>query len=155
MATIKGKTTETARHCAYCGVPVADDRPPVERFGERFCSDAHAEEFTAGVRESRMQAAARVGTSAASCGVSSSAPRTWTDYLKRAACWGAPVLLLLAIPLFWSGGAVAATGGSILTALAFLACPLGMYFMMRAMGNMSHGGQSETKEAEKHDRQQR
>src|SRR5947209_5549219 len=143
MATINDKMTETGRHCAYCGLSVTDEVPPIERFGERFCSEAHGEEFSAGVRKARMQAAARVET-AASCRLSSSAPRTWKDYLKRAACWGAPVLLLLAIPLFWSGSAAAATGGSILSALAFLACPLGMYFMMRAMGSMSHGDQSKT-----------
>jgi hypothetical protein len=55
--------------------------------------------------------------------------------VKRAACWGAPLLMLLAIPLVWSGG-WAAAGGSLLSVLALLACPLGMYFMMRAMTNM-------------------
>jgi hypothetical protein len=149
MATINEKTTETARHCAYCGLAVTDEVPPIERFGEPFCSEAHAEEFAAGVRSARMQAAARVETPSMSCAPLSSAPRTWKDVLKRAACWGAPVLLLLAIPLFWSGGAVAVTGGSILSALAFLACPLGMYFMMRAMGNMSPGGQSQARDAKK------
>jgi hypothetical protein len=43
--------------------------------------------------------------------------------------------LILAIPLIWSGG-WAATGGSLLSVLALLACPLGMYFMMRGMTNM-------------------
>ena len=155
MATINEKRTETARHCAYCGVAVADGMPPIERFGERFCSEAHAEEFSAGVRNVRMQAAARLEAASSSCALSSSMPRTWKDYFKRAACWGAPVLLLLAIPLFWSGSTVAATGGSILSVLAFLACPLGMYFMMRAMGNMSHGGQSQPTDAEKRDAQPR
>jgi len=148
MATINEKTTETTRHCAYCGLAVTVELPPIERFGERFCSEVHAEEFAAGVRTARIQAAARVETASTSCGFSSSTPRTWKDYLKRAACWGAPVLLLLAIPLFWSGSAAAVTGGWILSALAFLACPLGMYFMMRAMGNMSHGGQSQAKDAD-------
>jgi len=147
MATINEKTTETTRHCAYCGLAATAEVPPIVRFGERFCSEAHAEEFAAGVRNARMQAAARLETASTSCGVSSSTPRAWKDYLKRAAGWGAPVLLLLAIPLFWSGSAAAATGGSILSALAFLACPLGMYFMMRAMGNMSQGGQPQAKGA--------
>ena len=61
----------------------------------------------------------------------------WRDLLKRAACWVAPVLLLLAIPLIWSGG-WAAAGGSLLSVLAVLACPLGMYFMMRSMGSTQH-----------------
>jgi hypothetical protein len=153
MATINEKMTETGRHCAHCGLAVTDEVPAIERFGERFCSEAHAEEFTADVRKARIQAAARVETASTSCGLSSSAPRTGKDYLKRAACWGAPVLVILAIPLFWSGSAAAATGVSILSALALLACPLGMYFMMRAMGNMSHGGQSQAKDAEDHDAQ--
>jgi hypothetical protein len=152
MTTVNEKTTATARHCGYCGLALGTDVPAIERFGERFCSEMHADEFAAGVRHARMQAAARLETASASCALSSSAPRTWKDFLKRAACWGAPVLLLLAIPLFWSGGTLAATGGSVLSALAFLACPLGMYFMMHAMGNMSHGGQSQAKDAEKDQR---
>jgi hypothetical protein len=58
--------------------------------------------------------------------------------LKRGACWGAPLLLLLALPLLWSGSGVAATAGSLLSVLAVLACPLGMYFMMRGMMSMRH-----------------
>ena len=57
--------------------------------------------------------------------------------MKRAACWGTPVLMLLAIPLIWSGG-WAAAGGSLLSVAALLACPLGMYFMMRGMIGMQH-----------------
>lgn len=133
MATLNEKRTETGRHCSYCGVTVNEDTPPIERFGERFCSEAHAEEFAAGVRAARMQAATRPGAAPASCAMPPAGQRTWQDYLKRGACWGAPLLLLLAIPLFWSGSAAAATGGSILSVLALLACPLGMFFMMRAM----------------------
>lgn len=88
-----------------------------------------------------MQAAAHSPGAPASCGMPPAGQRGWKDYLKRGACWGAPLLALLAIPLFWSGGNAAAAGGSILSALALLACPVGMYFMMRAMGNMNHGAQ--------------
>jgi hypothetical protein len=50
--------------------------------------------------------------------------------------------------LIWSGG-WAATGGSLLSLLALLACPLGMYFMMRAMSTMQrHEGSTETKRIE-------
>jgi hypothetical protein len=154
MATINEKTATTAGYCAYCGIAVTDAMPPIERFGEQFCSEAHAEQFTAGVRNLRLQAAARGEAASQSCGLLSSGPRTWKDYLKRAACWGAPVLLLLAIPLFWTGSTVAATGGSVLTALAFLACPLGMYFMMRAMGTMNHA-ESQTKDVGKQNVQPR
>ena len=146
MATLNEKRIETGRHCAYCGLTVNEDTPLIERFGERFCSEAHAEEFAAGVRAARMRAAAQPAASPASCAVSPAGQRTWKDYLKRGACWGAPLLLLLAIPLFWSGSAAAATGGSILSVLALLACPLGMYFMMRAMGGMNHGAQEHPKD---------
>jgi len=46
-------------HCGYCGHPISEPGPLAERFGERFCSEAHAEEFAAGVREARIQAAAQ------------------------------------------------------------------------------------------------
>ena len=129
--------TRSGRHCAYCGHALAGDAPVVERFGEPFCSDPHAEEFTAGVRAARMQAAARNDSPGTACAVSPAGRPGWRGLLKRAACWGAPVLLLLAIPLIWTGG-WAAAGGSLLSALALLACPLGMYFMMRSMGSMQH-----------------
>ena len=53
-------------------------------------------------------------------------------------------------PLVWTGG-WAATGGSLLTFLALLACPLGMYFMMRGMMNM-HQRSGSTAEHPKDDR---
>ena len=137
--------TVTQRYCSYCGETVASDTPAIERFGERFCSHAHADEFAARVRAARIDAAARAETSATACSVALAGARSWRDYLKKGACWGAPLLLLLAIPLFWSGNAVAATGGSVLSVLALIACPLGMFFMMRAMGGMNHGGQTSGK----------
>ena len=146
MATMNERTTVTGRHCAYCGRAVIDDMSPIERFGEQFCSEAHAEEFVAGVRTARIQAAARAETSASGCASSPPGQRPWRDSLKQAACWGAPLLLLLAIPLLWSGSVTAAAGGSILSVLALLACPLGMFFMMRAMGNMGHGEQPRAKD---------
>ena len=146
MATVNERTTETGRHCAYCGHAVTDEASAIERFGEPFCSQPHAEEFVAGVRAARIQAAARAETPATACALTPAGQRTWKNYLKRGACWGAPLLLLLAIPLFWSGNAVAAAGGSLLSVLALLACPLGMFFMMRAMGNMSRGGQAHKKD---------
>ena len=141
MPALNDKATAAGRHCADCGHAPSHGSPFIERFGELFCSEAHAEEFAAGVRAARMQAAARTEPPATACALSPAAQRTWKDYLKRGACWGAPLLVLLAIPLFWSGNAAAATGGSILSVLAFLACPLGMFFMMRAMSSMNRGGQ--------------
>jgi hypothetical protein len=61
------------------------------------------------------------------------------------------VLLLLAIPLLWSGG-WAAAGGSLLSVLAFLACPLGMYFMMRSMTSMQHRPGASEAEHDQEDR---
>lgn len=130
---------ETARpaapsHCGYCGRPITDDVAS-DRFGERFCSEKHADEFATGVRAARIDAAARRVDVDAACRVLPPGQQGWGARLKRAACWGAPLLLLLAIPLFWAGG-WAAAGGSLLSVLALLACPLGMYFMMRGMSGM-------------------
>jgi hypothetical protein len=138
------RTPSSAKHCASCGLSIdAADAP--ERFGEPFCSDAHAEQFATGVRAARMELAARAtpkpgsapATAAGACALPAAGQRRWTDYAKRAACWGAPLLLLLAVPLIWTGG-WAAAGGSLLSVAALLACPLGMYFMMRGMANMQH-----------------
>lgn len=137
----------STRHCAYCGFGM-EHAAPVERFGEPFCSDAHAEEFVAGVRRARVEAAARrdidAGTGIAvppahRAPAAHAGPSAWQDTFKRWACRGGPLLLLLALPLFWSGGTVAAAGGSLLSGLALLACPLGMYFMMRAMASHASG----------------
>ena len=152
MATVNERTTETGLHCAYCGHAVRDGAPAIKRFGEPFCSESHAEEFVGGVRAARIEAAARAETPAPACALAPSGQRTWKNYLKQGACWGPPLLLVLAIPLFWSGRAAAVAGGSILSLLALLACPLGMFFMMRAMSNMSHGGQPQSNErADAHD----
>ena len=142
MATVDETATQAQGHCGYCGRAVPGDTPAIERFGERFCSAAHADEFTASVRAARIEAAARGETQPTACALAPAGARTWKDYLKKGACWGAPLMLLLAIPLLWSGNTVAATGGSVLSVLALLGCPLGMFFMMRAMGGgMNHGAQ--------------
>lgn len=139
------RVPETGRHCGYCGHPIATEAAAPERFGEQFCSSAHADEFVAGIRAARIQElaarerdeAARPARRGASCALPTSAATGWGGFLRRAACWGAPLLVLLAIPLVWSGG-WAAAGGSLLSVLALLACPVGMYFMMRGMMNMQH-----------------
>lgn len=151
---------DTARHCAYCGHPIADDAPMPERFGEVFRSEAHADEFVAGVRAARMEVLARSTTSLDPGGTTDGPARALTapgqrgsgDFLKRAACWGAPLLLILAIPLFWNGG-WAASGGSLLSIVALLACPLGMYFMMRGMTSTRH--QHGTADAERDEERRR
>jgi hypothetical protein len=135
MCAASETVARNGRHCAYCGHAVADETPVIERFGEPFCSEPHAEEFAAGVSVARMLTAARTDSKGSACALSPAGRPGWRDRLKRAACWGAPLLLLLAIPLFWTGGWTA-TGGSLLSVLALLACPLSMYFMMRSMGSM-------------------
>jgi len=128
------RTLPSAKHCAYCGRSIDDATAAPERFGERFCSDAHAEEFANGVRAARMDVAARATslpvvqppTAASACALPPAGQRRWTDYAKRAACWGAPLLVLLGLPLVWSGG-WAAAGGSLLSVAGLLVCPLAMY----------------------------
>jgi len=59
--------------------------------------------------------------------------KKWTlkGMLMMALCCGAPLLLILAISL--SGISMVGATGTLLPYLALLACPLGMYFMMRMM----------------------
>lgn len=147
------RSIETATHCAHCGLPISGNVEAPERFSERFCSQQHADEFVAGVRTTRMEAAAspealvsKRADHAGACALPPAGQRSWRDYLKRGACWGAPLLILIAIPLFWSGG-WGATGGTLLTAIAFLACPLGLYFMMRGMMMNQPGGSESQRDA--------
>ena len=143
------RSTSQAGFCAHCGHPVPPDQPRIERFGQPFCSDVHAEDFTVGVRAARMTEAAARPPAATSCSIMPPAgQRTWTDSLKRSACWGAPLLLLLALPLMWSGSSVAAAGGSLLSVVALLACPLGMFFMIRAMAGMNKPQQASRRHEE-------
>ena len=53
--------------------------------------------------------------------------------LAMAVCCGAPLLLIAAISLF--GLSLGATASGLLSFAAVLACPLGMYLMMRMMMN--------------------
>jgi hypothetical protein len=141
MAHRDTRTTEKPTqptHCAHCGHRIDDSAVVSERFGETLCSEAHAEQFAEGVRQARIAAVARRRADGEACSLPPVSERTWKDYVKRGACWGAPLLLLLAIPMFWSGSTLGIAGGSLLSVLAALACPLGMYFMMRAMMNMGH-----------------
>ena len=54
-----------------------------------------------------------------------------TGPLGMAICCGAPLLLVAAISLF--GLSLGAVASGLLSLAAVLACPLGMYFMMRMM----------------------
>lgn len=65
--------------------------------------------------------------------------------LKLGACCAAPILALAILVPFLRGGdsGLAAIGGDLLYFAALLACPLGMYFMMRNMGRMQQGEKEE------------
>ncbi len=130
-----------ARYCAVCGTAVDGESPPIERFGEPFCSEAHAAEFVDRVRGARVQAAARPPAAGSACAMGAgdaAAPgQRGKATLGRALCWGAP-LLVLGVLLVGGTGALAGAAGALLPALAILACPLGMYLMMRSMSKMGH-----------------
>lgn len=143
-----GATARPAkRFCASCGTSLDERTPAITRFGEPFCSEAHAETFVAGVRAARVRAVASAPATDAAHGEdqastdtqpTGTAPRIWTDRLKKWGCWVAPLGLLLALPLVSSGG-TAATAGSVLGFLVLVACPLAMFLMMRSMGNTNQG----------------
>ena len=67
--------------------------------------------------------------------------RGMSSLLKLGACCAAPILALVFLaPLLGSGaGGLASVMGNLLYFAAILACPLGMYFMMRHMQRMEHG----------------
>jgi hypothetical protein len=126
------------RYCAICGRSV--DGEAIERFGEPRCSETHAEEFVAKVRAAKVEAAtvaveARAPAAAGICSVGAGS-RGWKSYLGKALCWGVP-LLALGFLLAGAGTVLGAAGGLLPVAVA-LACPLGMYFMMRAMMKAGH-----------------
>ncbi|MCI0370773.1 MAG: hypothetical protein L0214_05215 [candidate division NC10 bacterium] len=140
-STVVPAKVEAAGHsCPICGLDAAD--PPLFRFSEYFCSEAHVAEFAGEIRGrggTTGEAAQRVTRAAAT----PSAPKkggTWS-LLKMGACCGGALLLFALVPLVaGTGGAFAAVGSSLLSIAALLACPLGMYFMMRGMKRMDHGG---------------
>jgi len=139
-----GAGPATPRYCAFCGQEVVHVPPVPERFGEVFCSEAHADEFASGVRAARVQAAAAADavtvTKPETDGQPAPAakPAGSKMALKMAACCGLPILALML--LAGGGGALLGAAGAALPLLAALACPLGMFFMMRGM---MKGGQKD------------
>lgn len=143
------------RYCAFCGEEAGIHGLATERFGEAFCTEGHAEEFVKEVRAARVQAAAVRATEPATTEVeqpeepAAGAPKqqNWKRYLKMGACCAAPLLAL--VFLAGGGGAVLGAAGAFLPLLLLLACPLGMYFMMRSMSKMEHKGNPQGKGEEK------
>lgn len=140
------------RHCAFCGQELLDTAAAPERFGEAFCSEVHAEEFATGVRTTRVQLAAATDvapaakTEGASPAATTTKPGHWKMALKMAACCAAP--LLVGIVLAGGAGALLGAAAGVLPLLAGLACPIGMFFMMRAMmkGGRGDSGKERDKE---------
>ena len=151
---IKQLDTSAETYCPICGKDAAD--PSLKRFGEIFCSEAHIEEFA---REDRSkQAAQPIAAVAATATDSSTSLATGTPEggqapqkkgrlsgtLKMGACCAGILLLLPALGLVSAGG-LAAVAGAALSVLAVLACPIGMYFMMRGMKREQGGSPAEQK----------
>jgi hypothetical protein len=128
------------RHCPICGVEVSSAADT--RFGEAFCSVTHAGEFVEKIREAKIRAAVAPAVRSAepearhpeTSMAAAPAEPTWKRYAKMGACVGAPLLALAF--LAGGGGAVLGAAGALVPILAFLACPLAMYFMMRSMSKM-------------------
>jgi hypothetical protein len=125
-----------SRYCGYCGEALDHRAAAIERFGEPFCSDAHAQAFVTGVRAARVQAAVPLEaaqTGAGAGGQPTAAPAGWNlkRFAKLAACCGLPMLAL--VVLAGGAGALVGAAGAALPLLAALACPVGMFFAMRGM----------------------
>ncbi len=134
------KVEATEHYCPVCGRDAAD--PALFRFGEYFCSEAHVAEFAGEIRaRGGPPVPAARGASPATASPSTQKKGGRWSLLKMGACCGGALLLFALLPLGWgSGGALAGVGVSLLSLAALLACPLGMYFMMRGMQRMDHGG---------------
>ncbi len=130
------------RHCPICGAEVPSSTDT--RFGEAFCSATHAEEFVEKVRAAKIQAAAALAVRSPEAEARHPEPSVaaapaqpnWKRYVKMGVCVGVPLLAL--VFRAGGGGAVLVAAGALVPILAFLACPLAMYFMMRGMSKMEH-----------------
>jgi hypothetical protein len=147
---------DEARYCAICGKDATDHGLVIERFSEAFCSGEHAEQFVKEVRAVRVQAAATALAVEPTTteierpkGPAAGPPKQqgWKRYLKMGACCGAPLLAL--VFLAGGGGAVLGAAGALLPFLALLACPIGMFFMMRGMSKMGQKENPKDKGEEK------
>ncbi len=124
-------------YCAYCGTDLDRAAEVPRRFGEPFCSDAHADAFVQEARAARIESAPSAGQPADVAPSRGQATSGWglKRTLKMAACCGLPFLAI--VLLAGGGGAMLGAGVAVLPYLATLACPLGMFFMMRGM--QAHG----------------
>jgi hypothetical protein len=125
-----------AHYCPICGQDASD--PALKRFGEYLCSEAHVTEYTREVRARAQGAAARSVGEAQNDGQEQPKQGGLSRLLKLGACCATPILaLVILLPLLQGGTTgLAAIGGNLLYFAALLACPLGMYLMMRSMQRM-------------------
>ncbi|MBI4536327.1 MAG: hypothetical protein HY712_00040 [candidate division NC10 bacterium] len=145
-------------YCPICGRDATD--PSLKRFGEFFCSEAHVAAYAREIRLKQATEAAALATVAGAA--TTTPPATGTPdvaqtpqkqggisgFLKMAACCGGMLLLLPALGLVSVGG-LAAVAGSALSVVAVLACPIGMYLMMRMMMKQEkHPGQGRDADAD-------
>lgn len=156
-----GRNAVTETYCPICGKDAPD--PALNRFGAYFCSEAHLSEFAQAWRSNRATETTAIATVAGADATASQATGTpeveqmpqkkggISGFLKMAACCGGMLLLLPALGLVNLGG-VAAVGGSLLSLVAVLACPIGMYLMMRMMmkqeKHAGHGPDADTLQKE-------
>jgi hypothetical protein len=139
---VGGRNVAGETFCPICGREATD--PNLKRFGEYFCSEAHVAEYAREIRAKRGTETAAIATMAGTEATTPLATETpevaqtpqkkgrISGFLKMAACCGGMLLLLPALGLVSAGG-LAAVAGSALSVVAVLACPIGMYFMMRMM----------------------
>src|SRR5262245_5603086 len=122
-------------HCPICGKQPTKTERPIVSHGEVFCSSAHADEFNQAVRSARIQAAAKAPAAASDGAIPGS---VWRTRVARVVCWTVPTVALVAMALtLWNGiGWFGGAAVGVLPVLAALACPIGMYFMMRSMSGM-------------------
>lgn len=139
-------------YCAYCGVDL--DGNSLRRFGAPFCTEEHAALYGQELRARQMAVATTDGGAPEAGGTPERQPgaggaegracaskKGLKGWLLKAACCGGGLLILAMLPLV--APAIGAIGSSLLTILAFAACPLSMYLMMRMMGRgMQHEGQA-------------
>lgn len=153
-----GKKAVGETCCPICGREATD--ASLKRFGEYFCSEAHVAEYAREVRSKQAtettaiatvaeaESTAALATGSAEGGHTPQKKGGISGFLKMAACCGGMLLLLPALGLVSAGG-LAAVAGSALSVAAVLACPIGMYFMMRGMMKRGpHGGQGQTEGGE-------
>ncbi|MGH7264217.1 MAG: hypothetical protein ACREMB_05080, partial [Candidatus Rokuibacteriota bacterium] len=66
--------------------------------------------------------------------------RGWIRPLRTLLCWGGPVLavVIAGVLAVGGGGLLVGAATAALPLLAALACPIGMYLMMRSMARTPH-----------------